>query len=81
MPDPALHGNGDDCPACALRREDLRASGAMDQSVPCNFCGGHGRVGRAVAAIIAEACAWAVTNYWPAKEAEWRAENERMRNG
>jgi hypothetical protein len=76
MPDASLHGNGDDCPACALRRDELRAARAMDQSVPCNFCGGEGRVGRAVAAIIREACAWAIEHYWPAKEAEWRAQNE-----
>lgn len=78
MPDITLHGNGEDCPACALRRDDLRAAGAMDQVVPCNFCGGTGRVGRAVAEIIREACAWAVENYWPAREEAWRKANEEV---
>lgn len=76
VPDITLHGNGVDCPACALRRDDLRAAAAMDQAVPCNFCGGAGRVERAVAEIIREACAWAVANYWPACEAAWARQNE-----
>lgn len=71
-PDAALHGNGVDCPACALRRDDLRAAAAMNQSVECNFCGGTGRVGRAVAEIVREACEWAADHYWPEREARWR---------
>jgi len=55
--------------------DDLRAAGAMDKVVPCNFCGGTGRVGRAVAEIIREACAWAVENYWPAREKAWAKQN------
>ena len=74
MRDPTLHGNGDNCPACELRRDELRAAAAMDQVVPCNFCGGTGRVGRAVAEIIREACLWARENYWPAREAAWAAQ-------
>lgn len=70
-PDAGLHGNGDDCPACALRREDLRADRAMEQSVPCNFCGGTGRVGRAVTEIIREAVQWAASHYWPERVARW----------
>lgn len=73
MPDATLHGNGEDCPACALRRDDLRAAAALDQVVECNFCGGSGRVGRAVADIIREAVEWAAANYWPVQEARWKA--------
>lgn len=72
MPDPTLHGNGEDCPACVLRRDELRESAAMDQVVSCNFCGGSGRVGRAVADIIREAVEWAAKHYWPEHEARWR---------
>lgn len=75
MPDITLHGNGKDCPACALRRDKLRADAAMDQVVECNFCGGSGRVGRAVEAIIREAVEWAAANYWPEREARWRTEH------
>lgn len=81
MADPTLHGNGDDCPACALRRDELRAAAAVDQLVPCNFCGGTGRVGRAVVEIIREAVAWAAEHYWPSCEARWKAQNEGKSDG
>jgi hypothetical protein len=71
MVDITLHGNGEDCPACALRRDYLRAAGAMDQVVSCNFCGGTGRVGRAVAEIVREAVTWARDHYWPERDARW----------
>lgn len=75
MPDISLHGNGVPCPACELRRDQLREGKALDQRVECNFCGGLGRVGRAVEAIIKEAVEWAAVHYWPAKEAEWARKN------
>lgn len=78
MPDPTLHGNGEDCPACALRRDELRAAAAVDQVVPCNFCGG---TGRAVVEIIREAVAWAGEHYWPACEARWKMQNEGKSDG
>ena len=77
MPDITLHGNGEDCPACALRRDHLRAEGAIDQVVECNFCGGTGRVGRAVEAIIREAVEWAAKHYWPSREKAWAKEAKR----
>mgnify|MGYP000406868297 CR=1 FL=1 len=81
MADKALHGNGDNCPACELRRDDLRASKAMDQSVECNFCGGTGRVGKAVEQIIREAVEWARVHYWPERKAAWaRQKNETGRD-
>ncbi|APX88663.1 hypothetical protein BV394_02055 [Brevirhabdus pacifica] len=76
MPDVSLHGNGEDCPACALRREGLREVKAMKQAVSCNFCGGTGRVGRAVREIIREAVEWAAENYWPEREARWQQPNK-----
>lgn len=57
------------------RRDELRAAQAINQVVPCNFCGGTGRVGRAVTAIIAEAVEWARREYWPQRLARW-AESE-----
>lgn len=76
MPDASLHGNGDDCPACALRRDELRAAGAMDQTVDCNLCGGLGRIPRDPGEIVRLSAEWARRHYWPAREAAWRAENE-----
>ena len=77
MVDIALKGNGEDCPACELRRaalvDDVFTNG---RPVPCNFCGGSGRVGRAVVEIIREAVAWAAANYWPDRERRWIVENE-----
>lgn len=72
MADKTLHGNGEDCPACALRRDGLREAAAMDQVVSCNFCGGSGKVGRAVVEIIREAVEWAAVHYWPEREARWQ---------
>lgn len=77
MADPALSGNGTDCPACALRRDDLRAAKELDQVVDCNFRGGSGRVGRAVADIIQEAVNWAAKHYWPAREADFSKHNDK----
>lgn len=44
----------------------------MDQVVDCNFCGGSGRVGRAVAEIIREAVEWARVHYWPERIERWK---------
>ncbi len=71
MPDPALHGNGEDCPACALRRDRLRAGAAMDQVVGCNLCGGSGRLGKTEAEIIRESVEMAAVHYWPEPLARW----------
>ncbi|WP_157802019.1 hypothetical protein [Brevirhabdus pacifica] len=48
----------------------------MKQAVSCNFCGGTGRVGRAVREIIREAVEWAAENYWPEREARWQQPNK-----
>lgn len=75
MPDVTLHGNGVNCPACELRRDPLREDAAMDQSVECNFCGGTGRVGKAVEQIIREAVEWARDHYWPERDSAWAKQN------
>lgn len=63
MPDPTLCENGEDCPACALRRaEDPWQRGAH----PCNRCGGTGRIAWPVARIVANHVAEARALYWPA---------------
>lgn len=66
MPDPALHGNGEPCPACALRREAEDTSAVLRRETPCNACGGTGRIALPVDAIIARHVAWARAHYWPA---------------
>lgn len=76
MADMTLHGNGENCPACELRRGPQRSDRAMNQSVECNFCGGSGRVGRAVADIIREAVVWAKEHYWPEREKAYAKHNE-----
>ena len=75
MPDKALHGNGDNCPACELRRDELRTAGAWKQEVECNYCGGEGRLARAVADIVREHVEHARAHYWPEREARWAKQN------
>lgn len=65
MADPFLHGNGKACPACALRREAEDTAAVLRPDVPCNFCGGTGRIALSPAEIITAACAWAAAHYWP----------------
>jgi hypothetical protein len=75
MADKALKGNGVDCPACELQREAALNQLSMERSVPCNFCGGSGRVGSSVSDIIREAVTWAAEHYWPERERRWAIEN------
>lgn len=65
MPDPTLHGNGDDCPACTLRREQMGLADA--KGVGCNQCDGTGRIPRSTERIIADHVAWAQAYYWPVR--------------
>lgn len=73
MPDPALHGNGEDCPACALRREGHDPAAVLRPAVACNLCGGVGRIAIPTAEIIARQCAEARA-YWAAFDARVRAD-------
>lgn len=65
MTDRTLHGNGEPCPACALRRE-FRGPGLAPDPIPCNLCGGVGRLALSDAEIVAAAVAWARVHHWPA---------------
>lgn len=56
----------------ALRRDELRVVRAMDQSVPCNYCDGIGRIDRSIVDIIREAVREAGMHYWPEQERRWR---------
>lgn len=78
MPDPALHGNGDPCPACEMRREAMAARGEWPEVRDCNVCAGTGRLPREIAVIVAETVAEARRLYWPAVEARWAAHNAKV---
>lgn len=61
MPNPALHGNGYDCPACALRREsDPWQRGEH----PCNNCNGSGRIAFSLRETYERQLADAREFYW-----------------
>lgn len=68
MPDPTLHGNGQDCPACALQREAQDTAAVLRPAVACNLCGGAGRIAIPTADIIAHHCADA-REHWTAFDA------------
>lgn len=65
MPDATLHGNGDDCPACALQREE---DPWRREKYRCNRCNGTGRLPRSAAQIVAAEVAWARAHYWPERD-------------
>ncbi len=76
MADPTLCGNGDDCPACALRREgDPWQTGKH----PCNNCGGTGRIPRSMKDIVEQQAAQARRTYWATKQ-WWHDEQEAKLN-
>lgn len=67
--DHTLHDNGETCPACELRRE---ARDPWDASpVPCNTCGGSGRLAFTKADVVNRSAAWARKHYWPERERRW----------
>lgn len=70
MPTPYLHGNHDDCEACALRREAEDTAVVLRDPVPCNYCGGWGFLPLASAEIVRRTVQEAREIYWPKKEAE-----------
>ena len=65
MADPTLDGNGEPCPACALRRQDEDTTAVLRPAVPCNHCGGIARVALPIEQIVAAHVAWARAHYWP----------------
>ncbi len=76
MANPALHHNGTSCPQCELRREavNLEFTGAAD--VPCNGCGGTGRIAHSDTTIVRDCVEWAREHYWPEREARWALQNQ-----
>lgn len=71
--DPNLHHNGEMCPACECRRESRNP---MDETpVPCNNCGGSGRVTRGETTVIRDCVTWAKKHYWPERERRWAEQN------
>lgn len=70
--DEGLHENGEACPSCELRREEANKgiSGAAD--VPCNNCGGTGRISFGADTVCRRSAAWAVKHYWPEIEKRWK---------
>lgn len=77
MANAALHENGTTCPACELRREEANRGFTGKANVPCNNCGGTGRVAFDPHQIIAGSVRWAREHYWPERERRWAAENAR----
>jgi hypothetical protein len=71
MPDAALHGNGYNCPACELRREEQAARGEWPRVPDCNRCKGTGRLALRTKDIVAAAVAEARAHYWPERDARW----------
>lgn len=69
MADPTLHGNGYACPACELRREAEDKGAILRPDVPCNVCGGLGRLGYSDAEIVRRTVDEARRLYWPAFKA------------
>jgi hypothetical protein len=76
MPNSTLCGNGDDCPACSLRRE---GDPSQRKIHPCNNCGGTGRIARSLKEIVEKQAAEARRSYWSTKQ-WWLAEQEAKRN-
>lgn len=66
MADPNLHGNGEACPACQLRREAEDKGAVIRPDTPCNVCHGTGRLAFSEAEIVARTVAEARRIYWPA---------------
>lgn len=71
MADKTLHDNGYACPACALRREAEDKGAVLRPDVPCNVCGGLGRLGFSDAEICHRTVEEARRCYWPEVEQGW----------
>ena len=71
MADKTLHDNGYACPACALRRESEDKGAVLRPDVPCNVCGGLGRLGFSNAEICRRTVEEARRCYWPKVEQGW----------
>lgn len=71
MPNMYLCGNGTNCPACALRREQQGGRLRFHRhKVHCNQCGGTGRIPKPIAQIVAEQVAEARKFHWKLEDAK-----------
>lgn len=66
-----LHANGYACPACALRREVEDKRAVLRPDVPCNVCGGLGRLCYSAAEVCRRTVEEARRCYWPEVEQGW----------
>lgn len=73
MADISLHGNGETCPACELQREVHDPLSNVE--IPCNYCGGVGKIEIEETTILKRATEWAKKNYWPERERIYAAFN------
>lgn len=79
MADPNLHENGMTCPSCELRREEVNKQIGGKVKVPCNQCGGTGRIAFAESQIVQTSANWARVHYWPERERRWAIQNGETR--
>lgn len=79
MPDVSLHGNHDDCPACAMRREVQDNGPIIREPVPCNVCHGNGYLTLAAAEICRRTVEEAKRCYWPARLAAYETQNNEVK--
>ena len=75
MANKSLHGNVEDCPACALRREEFDKSSLNQPVVPCNLCGSTMRIALDDRGIVDRSVRWAREHYWPQRLARWAIQN------
>lgn len=64
-PTPYLHGNGEPCAACELRREMADTAPVIRAPIPCNVCGGRGYLPLSTAEIVRRTVEEARRIYWP----------------
>lgn len=68
MPNRFLHGNGYKCPACELRRAEIKLGPFADPpKLECNECDSTGRIALTAETIIAKQVAWNTVHYWSRK--------------
>ena len=89
MPDPSLHGNGYNCPACELRREEDRKRTTLGSKTgrKCNHCNGTGRIAFTLRETYELQLADARKYYWsqktyarnPSKPKETRVQNHAVK--
>ncbi len=75
MTDYTLHGNGEACPACELRREMIDTAMILRPVIQCQVCNGTGRLPLSDVEIVRRTVEEARRIYWPQFEARIAAQN------